>query len=169
MNAFLPEDYERPESVGNYMKLKDGTNKLRIMSAPVFGHEYWTKDKKPMRSRTPFEATPENAKLDDGKFKPKFFWALVVWNYATKSLQVWEVTQASIQGPIEDLISNEDWGDPRSYDITVTKKGELLDTEYGVQPSPQKPAPEEATIAFKETPVNLEALFDSEDPFATKD
>jgi hypothetical protein len=29
------------------MKFADGPNKLRIMSAPIFGHEYWTKDKKP--------------------------------------------------------------------------------------------------------------------------
>src|ERR1700731_3705061 len=47
MNPFLPENYERPVSSGNYMKFADGPNKLRIMSAPIFGHEYWTKDKKP--------------------------------------------------------------------------------------------------------------------------
>jgi len=31
----------------------------------------WTKDKKPVRSREPFQSVPEDAKLDEGKFKPK--------------------------------------------------------------------------------------------------
>jgi hypothetical protein len=166
MNSFLPNDYKRPEPAGgSYTKLADGANRLRIMSAPVFGHEYWTKDKKPVRSRTPFEAVPEDAKLDDGKFKPKFFWALVVWNYATGNLQVWEITQASIQGPIEDLAVNKDWGDPREYDLTINKKGEGLETEYTVQPAPHKEIPVEAHKAYRDQRVNLEALFEGGDPF----
>lgn len=166
MNDFLPKDYKRPEgSAGNYTKLIDGANKLRILSAPVFGHLYWTTDNKPVRSKTPFDGIPSDARLDEGKFKPKFFWALAVYNYAAKAVQVWEITQASIQGPLEDLAMNSDWGDPREYDITVTKTGEKLDTEYGVMPSPAKAVPEEAHKAYREAHINLEALFSGADPF----
>jgi len=168
MNSFFPEGYERPTtSGGNYMKFADGPNKVRIMSAPLIGNLYWTKDNKPVRSPDAFKGVPEDARLDDGKFKPKHFWALVVWNYAVNALQILEVTQASIQGPIEDLAANEDWGDPREYDLTITKKGEGLDTEYSVQPSPQKAVPNEAHKAYRESRINLEALFDGKDPFAT--
>ena len=84
-------------------------------------------------------------------------------------LQIFEMTQASIQGPIQDLVANEDWGDPREYDITITKTGQKLDTEYSVMPSPRKDAPAEAVAALSKTPIRLEALFEGEDPFAAKD
>jgi hypothetical protein len=76
------------------------------------------------------------------------------------------ITQASIQGPIEDLVANEDWGDPREYDLTITKKGEGLETEYSVQPSPQKPVPTEAHAAYRAVKIDLDALFRGADPFA---
>ena len=165
MTGFLPTDYKRPEATSSYTKLSDGPNKLRILSAPIFGYSYWTTESKPIRSKTPFDGTPVDARLDDGKFKPKFFWALAVYNYAAKAVQVWEITQASIQGPLEDLAMNSDWGDPREYDITVTKTGEKLDTEYSVMPSPAKAVPEEAHKAYREAHINLEALYEGQDPF----
>jgi hypothetical protein len=166
MESFLPENYERPTSSGNYLKFVDGANKVRILSAPLIGHLYWTKDNKPVRSPEPFIGTPEDARLDDGKFKPKFFWAMPVWNYRESRVQIMEITQASIQGPIEDLVANSDWGDPREYDITITKKGEGLDTEYGVLPSPTSPVPVQAHQAYRCMKIDLEALFRGADPFA---
>jgi hypothetical protein len=147
--------------------VQDGPNKVRILSAPIFGHGYWTKENKPVRSRTPFDGVPEDARLDEGKFKPKFFWAVAVWDYATNAVKVWEITQASIQGPIEDLVANEDWGDPREYDLTITRKGEGLDTEYSVQPAPHKAVPADAHKAYREARINLEALYEGGDPFNT--
>jgi hypothetical protein len=167
MTGFLPDNYKRPETSSNYIKLSDGPNKLRILSAPIFFHEYWNTDKKPVRSAEPFKGVPADARLDEGRFKPKYAWALAVWNYALGAVQVWQITQASIQGPLEDLALNEDWGDPRSYDITVTRKGEGMDTEYSVQPSPQKAVPEEAHKAYREARINLEALLEGKDPFST--
>jgi hypothetical protein len=163
---FFPKDYELPKTPSGYMKLEDGQNKFRILSAPLIGWMYWTKNNKPVRSPEPFTSTPEDARLDDDAFKPKHFWNLIVWNYAEKRLQILEITQASIQGPINDLVCNADWGDPREYDITITKKGQKLDTEYTVQPSPQKAVPGEALAAFQAQRINLEALYVGGDPFA---
>jgi hypothetical protein len=69
--------------------------------------------------------------------RTKHFWAFAVWNYADNAVQILEVTQATILGQSSGLISNTDWGDPRGYDISVIRKGQSLDTEYTVQPSPQ--------------------------------
>jgi hypothetical protein len=166
--SWLPTDYKRPEPQGgNYMKFQDGPNKVRVLSAPLIGYMYWTKDNKPVRQAQPFDGVPADARLDDGKFKPKHFWAFVVWNYASGALQILEITQASIQGPIQDLALNADWGDPRDYDLTITKKGEGLDTEYSVQPAPHKAVPEDAHRAYRESRINLEALFEGKDPFNT--
>ena len=165
MEGFLPNDYQRPTSSSSYAKFEDGANRFRFLSPPIIGHEYWTKDSKPVRSRESFKTTPEDARLDDGKFKPKFFWALAVWNYAKSAVQILEITQASIQGPIEDLVSNDEWGDPREYDITINKKGEGLDTEYTVQPSPKKAVPVDAHRAYRAMKIDLEKLFEGGDPF----
>jgi hypothetical protein len=60
---------------------------------------------------------------------------------------------------------SEDWADPQQYDITISKKGQKLDTEYSVQPSPHKPVPAEATAALDAVQIDLAALFRNEDPF----
>lgn len=167
MNSFLPDGYERPASAGgNYAKLEDGQNRFRILSAAIVGFLYWNTENKPVRLREKPETLPEDIRHENGKpDKVKHFWAFVVWNYKEGRIQILELTQASIQGPIEDLVVTEDWADPRQYDLTISKKGQKLDTEYSVQPSPHKPIPQEAEAALKATPVNLAALFDGKDPF----
>ena len=50
-SEWLPKGYEVPKPQGDYMKFADGANKVRIMSAPVMGWEYFTKENKPVRSQ----------------------------------------------------------------------------------------------------------------------
>jgi len=63
------------------------------------------------------------------------------------------------------LALNEDWGDPRDYNITVVKKGQKLDTEYTVTPSPKSGVPSEANKMLQVTSIDLKALMRGEDPF----
>lgn len=167
MKNFLPDGYEAPKQQGNYMKLEDGANKFRVLSSAIVGYEYWTAANACVRSRTPFDQTPADIRMNkDGKpERVKHFWAFVVWNYATENVQILELTQASIQGPINDLVRNEEWGDPHSYDITINRKGEGLDTEYSVQPSPHKAVAGNITAAYEKMKVNLDALFEGGNPF----
>jgi hypothetical protein len=170
---FLPEGYKVPKSGGgNYTKLVDGANKLRILSAPIMGWVYWNTAGKPVRSREPFAELPSDVRYKEEKKtgeskpeRPKHFWAVVVWSYTDKMLQVWECTQGTIQSQITDLISNPDWGDPREYDITINRKGEGFDTEYTVQPSPAKPLNPMTESDYKKANIRLEALFDGGNPF----
>ena len=167
MSSFLPPDYKRPEpSGGNYAKLEDGQNRYRILSEAIVGWLYWTADNKPVRLRERPDVLPANMREGD---KLKHMWAFVVWSYRESKVQILELTQASIQGPLDDLVLNADWGDPREYDITITKTGQKLDTEYTVMPSPKKELAMEAQTAYGKTPVRLEALFNGEDPFSPKD
>lgn len=41
----------------------------------------------------------------------------------------------------------------------MTRKGEGFETEYSVVPSPAKETPAEIIKAYKEKPINLQALF----------
>lgn len=169
-NSFLPTGYTAPKASGNYFKLEKGENRFRILSSAIIGYEYWTVDKKPVRSRTPFNGTPQDAKLEDVKdqqgnvirreFRPKHFWAFVVWNYAESKIQVMEITQTTIMSAIEALVKNPKWGKPQGYDIVVTATGDGFDREYSTVPEPHTDAPT-ADISN----IYLEQLFDGGDPF----
>jgi hypothetical protein len=147
---------------GGYMRLKQGANKFRILSAPIQGFETWTAENKPLRFKEYPKVAPENMRPDS---KLKFFWAFVVYNFETKAIEILELTQSSIIGAIQALVNSEDWGSPTEYTLTVTRIGEKLETEYSTVPSPAKPTPPEVLKAFKEKPINLDALFSGGNPF----
>lgn len=156
--SFLPENYETPQGGGLYMKFQNGENKFRILSKPVIGWMDWH-EKKPIRY--PYKQKPAAPSGD----KPlKHFWSMIVFDYFDKQIKILEITQATIQKAIETLAKDEDWGNPSSYDIKVTKSGVEKDTEYKVNPSPKKPITEEQKKAALERPINLDALFKNADP-----
>src|SRR3990167_2091808 len=122
-DEFLPKDYELPAS-NSFMKFTVGKNKFRILSPLNTGFEYWTEENKPVRSKTPFEETP-NAKVnEEGKVNINHFWAVVVYNYATEAIQILEITQKGIQKYILGLVNDSDWGKPQGYDLVVTREGD---------------------------------------------
>jgi hypothetical protein len=68
---------------------------------------------------------------------------------------------------LKSLTDDEDWGDPKNYDIVVQREGEDLNTTYSVQPKPAKKLEDEITNAWEEVKdsLKLEALFEGKDPF----
>lgn len=147
---------------GNYMKLVEGKNKFRILSSAITGWELWTDENKSVRFREYPETVPGNMRADS---RIKHFWAFAVWNYAAQAVQILQLTQSTIQNAINDLIVSAEWGEPTNYDLTIVRKGEGLETEYSVQPSPHsEPAPS-VLAAYKSKKINLDALFDGGNPF----
>jgi hypothetical protein len=103
------------------------------------GWEYWVKDgdkKKPIRvldyKDVPMEVRAAKEKEDQASF----FWAMMVHNYTDDKVQLLEIRQSTIRKYIEGFNNDESWGDPRNYDITITKEGDGFDTEYRVVPAP---------------------------------
>lgn len=165
-DSFLPKGYEAPVSGSSYTKLQDGDNVFRVLSSAITGYEYWTTENKPVRSKEAFKELP-NVKLDkEGKpQKAKHFWAFVIWNYGTKNIEILQLTQSSIQTAIANLVADEDWGDPKKYDIKVTRSGSGLETEYAVSPKPAKELAASIAKEYAEKKINLEALYKNENPF----
>ena len=165
MNTFLPDNYEIPQAPSAYMKFSEGLNQIRVLSSAIVGFEYFTTENKPERSKELPTGTPVDIKKD-GKVKP--FWAFVVYNYQLKKIQILEITQKTIMFSIQSLVQNPKWGDPKMYDIAITKTGEGMETEYNVQGEPPI-APMDPAIVEQYTAlnINLEALFTNEDPFKT--
>lgn len=165
--TFLPENYELPESVGNYMRFEKGANKFRILDKAVIGYEGWKTQedgsKKPVRKR---QGEAINVDEVDKEDEIKHFWAFPVYNYQEEKVQILEITQKGIMKEIRALERSKDWGSPLEYDITVTRTGDKLETRYTVQPSPPKKLDPAITKYYKDLKINLDALFDNEDPFA---
>lgn len=164
MNDFLPKNYEVPQKGGNYMKFKDGENRFRVLGSPILGYEWWEENgetRKPIRVRmdTKITITPESEKA-------KHFWAMPVYNYDEQAIQILEITQATIQRAIKGLAKDIDWGSPINYDLVVTRSEKELNTKYQVQPKPAKTLDKTIKEKFDAMFINLEALYDGEDPFA---
>lgn len=160
--SFLPEDYESPCSASeNYMKIQNGENKLRILSAPILGFEEWV-DNKPLRYR--MNNKPLAPK--DPKCVIRHFFSMVVWNYQEERIQILNLTQATLRKKLEILSKDEDWQQPYFYDIKIIKSGEGKETKYDINPLPHKSVRQDIINAFHAKPCYLEALFDSQDPFA---
>ena len=158
-------------SGGSYMKFVQGENKLRIVGGsdtdpPGFiqGMLGWTTDddnkRKPHRWKIG-EDVPKVTFSD----KPKEFFTFVVWNYAEEALQIMELTQAGLKEKILELAKDEDWGDPRKYDISIIRNGEGIETSYVLTPKPHKKRSDEINEAVASMKVNLNALYEGGDPF----
>ncbi|NBV95701.1 MAG: hypothetical protein EBR90_02790 [Actinobacteria bacterium] len=163
----FPSNYTPPESgsesSGKYTKIKENEPvKLRILSEAITGYNYWTNDNKCIRSELRFESTPN---IRDGE-KQKHFWAFKVWNYNTKQIEIWEITQSSIRDTLWSYWKDDEYGDLRGYPLKITRTGKALETKYQVIAGQIKPLDEEIAIESANTPVNLHALYSGENPFA---
>ena len=170
-DEFLPEGTEIPVTPSNYLKLQDGENTIRALSSAVIGYEYWTgtdKDRKPVRVKD-FDAVPDEFKNNkDNRNNAKYFWAFVVYNFTTKTIQILEIKQKRIMEGIEALIKSKSWGDPKKYNIVITKTrtgAEPRDVEYSVMPEPKEDLDKLVSAQYQNMAINLDALYTGDDPF----
>lgn len=169
-SSFLPVDYKVPTASGDYIKLPKGapTKKMRILTAPVLGYEYFNTQNKPVRSITMPASIPADLGINKSTGQPNainHFWAMVVWDYDDKKIAIWSITQKTIQTAIMNLFLDEDWGDARDFDIKVTRTDANDKVTYAVIPGNKKPITIDIHEVWENTPVNLQALFTGQNPF----
>lgn len=172
---FLPEGTEIPQAPSNYTKLEEGENVLRALSSAVTGYEYWIgedKERKPIRVKD-FDEVPSEFKGNkDNRDNAKYFWAFVVYNFNTKSIQILEVKQKKIMTGIEGLVKSKSWGNPKDYNIIINKiktGSEPRDVEYSIMPEPKEKLDPAIVKQYLEMSIDLEALFTDGDPFRKKE
>ena len=151
-------------NAGSYFKpVKGSNNKVRILSdKPLHGFVQWTEDNRPMRWS--YGMNKPEAVYQEGT-RPRKFLACAVWNYATESVQLWEITQSSVINSLDDITRDADYGHPNRYDLKISRTGEGLETQYRLIPHAANMS-EEVEAAMQNPGVNLEALLNGEDPFA---
>ncbi len=104
--------------------------------------------------------------IDEKDKKAKHFWAMTVWNYNTNAIEILELVQAKMQKSIRDTSKEPEWGNPvNRYDFVITKSGRDMSTEYSITAIPPSTTAPEITKAYKEKPINLNALFSGGNPF----
>ena len=161
--TFLPSEAKEPKSKSNYtMPLAEGAHKLRVLGSAVVGYEGWNKpNAEGKRIPIRYKVGGEPPFGPDDK-EPKYFWAFLVWNYDQERVQIMSVTQKTIRTALQAYVDNEAWGDPKTYDLVITRTGkDLNDTEYAVVANPHSEAPKIDTPK-----IDLEVWFKGEDPFA---
>jgi hypothetical protein len=169
MNNFLPEGYDKIPSTGRFMRLQEGVNVFRVLGSTITGWEYWSTGNKPVRLKDRPSGRPLDIRTeDDSKENVKHFWAFPVWNYTDKTVQILEVTQVQIQEGIKSLVDDQEWGDPKGYDIKITRSGTGFETKYVTQGRPHSPMDPKIAEEYTKAPVNLAALYDGGNPFASR-
>ncbi len=154
---------------GSYMKLEQGENKIRIVGTPedggfITGMIGWGEDDE--GNRKPYRWQVDESQPHTFKDKPKEFFAFKVYNYATESVQILEITQRGIKNHLVTLGNDEEWGDWRKYDIAIIRNGEGMDSKYAVTAKPHKKLTDEQRKMILGQKVDLSALYRGEDPFA---
>lgn len=85
---------------------------------------------------------------------------MVVVDYSDNQIKILEVTQKSLQKSLSSLVGMRGWGNPvNKYDILVKKEGYKKTTEYFLSPIPPSPLDPAIEEKWKNTEINLEALF----------
>ena len=176
---FKPKDFDKSQ-VGNYTKMEDGANKIRVLEPPITGYVYWEdvngnivpRNEMAGKGGKPVRAPDYDDFSNLQKGAMRGFAAMVVWNYQADKVQILEVRQIVIINALEALTMSKSWQDVTEFDIIITKTRtgtQPTDVEYSVMPEPKEELSEEIKDAFKNSNIDIKALFRGADPFGSEE
>lgn len=153
-NSLSDLDIPTSESSGLFMKkLEQGENRMRILNAPIPGYVWWPEGgNKPMRVKKPGD-------IPTGVKDAKYFWFLTI--AMGNEVKFLELKQKTILSQIKALSDNKEWGEVQDYDITITRSGQDLETQYTVVPNPKKAIDDEASKKW----VDMKARYNADNLF----
>jgi hypothetical protein len=165
----IDEIANESSSSGRYLNPSKltGEKRLRFFGEGITGYGAWTIDKKPIRWESKPSELPADLAPDlSGKISVKRFLAGLVYDYEAGEFKILEITQRTLMDQLFKFMKDEDYGDPTTYDIKISKTGEGKDTEYTLVAAPPKPVTKDMSESFEKVSCNLKALFDGDDPWA---
>lgn len=139
-NEQLPSQYTMSHLRENPSKVK-----IRVLTDFIEGKEvFGEKDGKQYPYRFKIGQNIPVGCIGTSKFtgepnRIKGFLAAIVWNYTTNQVEILSMTNPDLKNGFYDLEHNEDWGDVKNYDVTITRTGEKTETSYSLVPSGMKP------------------------------
>lgn len=164
MSNTIPDGFEPQAASSNYLRLTPGKHRIRILSGAIAGWVYW--EDTPEGGRRPTRLPlKDNPPVEHAETVKKFL-AFPVWNYEVGKVQIWEITQATIQRELKAYEKDPDWGNLQEYDLEITREGQDRNsTKYRVSPKPKSDLPKEVEKDI--VLPNMDALYDGLDPFST--
>jgi hypothetical protein len=82
--------------------------------------------------------TPREGRGGPGTADIKFCIAVPVFNFEAGVVQVLSISQKSILRELDAISQEEDYANLTEWDLTLSKKGSGLTTEYRLRPAPRK-------------------------------
>ncbi len=164
----VEEILKESSGLGRYINPSkiEGEIRLRFFGRGISGFEGWTDENKPVRWETKPTELPANIKVRDGQAPLKRFLAGVVYDYSSQDFKILQMTQKTLMEQLFKYVKDDEYGDPSTYDIKISKTGEGMKTEYTLLAAPPRPAAKDIQAAYEKLHCNLQALFDGDDPFA---
>ncbi len=151
------DKYDMPSGSGNFLKLEDGDNRIRITTkAMEIPHHDTSKGGKYSTQLCPGKDKCELCKEN----RPiKFKFAFLVINRKDGKPYVYEAP-VTVFRQIVACDTNKEYGDIREYDITISKEGVGRQTAYTIMPSPKKSKlTDEEVRMIAKSGVSLEAAY----------
>lgn len=164
----VPQDFQLPQGNAGkgFSKIEAWANTFRILSDPTIGYKYRTKKgaKEGKESTALWVREEKDIPWEDvieGEYWPQcsYTWAFVVRDYQKNDLSILEISKKKILEQLLNQRKSKGFGDPTTYDITITKSGVKKDTKYVLTVSAPEPITQEIDDALAETPVDLDRLF----------
>lgn len=143
-------DLEISGGASKWMKLKEGANRIRIVSNAVGIWKAFDRETKTAQVYMTLEAAKTNK---DAKSRYVFY----VLDRADGGVKQLEVG-VGVAGELRALAVNDDWkfeGEMFPFDVTITRSGQGLETAYTVTPSPKKEPLTAAELVLVESMEDL--------------
>ena len=159
--TFGDKDYQLPSN-SPFMRMEEGKNRFRILGEIATGYEQW------VSGDDGYEVTRVKEDDDDELgVNKRYFIATTVYNYSEKKIQALILPQRGLIKSLLELIRDEAWGDPKEYDLVVTREGSGKTTTYSLTPQPKKAIDPSLIKDFNPKKVDLNRIYDGESPFDT--
>lgn len=129
-----------------FMNLDEGENQVRILTSPYQFYIHWTKDASGQSRK--LRCALEGCPLCQRGEKPVARWYVGVLNRKASKPAVLEIGP-QIFKQILALSKKPKWGDPKKYDVDVTKQPKGSQPLYVVQPLPSEDLTKDEIVAVK--------------------
>lgn len=156
----------RGDRVSDFMQLKQGDNRGRVLSNPQQFAVHWVVDETGKKRKVGCAAAgcPVCQRGQDGD-KPQARWLVKFFNREENRVQLLEISQQILKGVL-DLVKNPDWGPVTEYDITVKRAAPGSQPLYTVMPGRRVPltGEEKQALATFNERVKIEKFTASPSP-----
>src|SRR3990167_1242154 len=136
--------YNLPPSESVWLKFPEGTTTIRLLSHSIHFQNHYVKKENKTYDCTGDVSTCRWCQSGDKK-RQRWAYLVLFRDKVAPAVKVAEIGY-SIFGHIIDLSKDEDYGDPRGYDLKIVRKGTDKDTEYSVLPGKSEAFTDKETL-----------------------